>query len=236
MLELDIPIKDWNGYSSKWSSIPEWNVRVSQLYGEKKMIDYTQFGLESHNGLDIAFKHRCPIVAPCDMNVTYIQSAANGYGNLIMADAIIADDKVYRYQLCFAHLDEITAVKGMVKRGDIIGYGGTTGFSTGTHLHFGVREYINGKFNAYNKGWVDPLLFMPHVVWDYRDHKLMEKIDAKLVINNGTGEIAWFYDKYLRTIITTDRAVLMGLYYNHKKDGGASISAEEWDKLPKKSF
>jgi len=234
MLKLDIPIKDWNGYTDKWSSIPDWQVRVSQLYGQN-LLDYKQFGLNSHNGIDIAFREGCAIIAPCDMKITYIQIDPKGYGNAVWGEAILSDSKVYRYELCLAHFKEIVCEKGDIKRGELLGYGDSTGFSTGHHLHLGVREFINGKFNAYNKGWVDPKRFLPHLVWDWNDNKLMEKTDGKLVFNNDTGEIGYMYDKWLRTANTDDRFSKMLASYIVRKEG-VNISGEAWNKLPKKSF
>jgi murein DD-endopeptidase MepM/ murein hydrolase activator NlpD len=54
----------------------------------------------------------------------------------------------------YAHLSKINVRKGQtVKRGEALGVAGSTGYSTGTHLHFEV--YLNGKR-------VDPLKYLPN--------------------------------------------------------------------------
>jgi len=57
------------------------------------------------------------------------------YGNLV----IVINGNVSFY---YGHMDKITIASGNINRGDIIGYVGSTGKSTGYHLHFEVR--ING--------------------------------------------------------------------------------------------
>jgi murein DD-endopeptidase MepM/ murein hydrolase activator NlpD len=90
-----------------------------------------------HQGLDISTEKGSPVFATADGRV---ESAAWGgdYGNLIVLHHDF--DLTTRY----AHLSAFNVKPGqMVKRGDVIGYVGSTGRSTGAHLHYEILA--NGK-------------------------------------------------------------------------------------------
>ncbi len=91
-----------------------------------------------HSGLDIAGNNRSPIYAVQDGEVIF--SGPNGtYGNCVIIDHDNGMVTLY------AHCSSLSVVKGSsVLKGDNIALVGSTGRSTGPHLHFEVR--INGKF------------------------------------------------------------------------------------------
>lgn len=86
-----------------------------------------------HQGVDIAADYWEPIVAPADGVVTFA-AYKYAYGRTIHIDHGYGIVTVYAH--C-AHLE--VSVGDVVKRGDIIGYVGTSGLSTGPHLHFEVH-------------------------------------------------------------------------------------------------
>ncbi len=89
--------------------------------------------LSQHKGLDIAADSGTPIVAPASGIVSYA-SFDEGYGKLISIDH--GHGIVTR----FGHCSQMYVKVGQqVRRGDIIGAVGTTGRSTGPHLHYEVR-------------------------------------------------------------------------------------------------
>lgn len=95
--------------------------------------------LKLHSGIDLRMPINSPIIASKDGIV--IMSSYNGdYGNCVEIDH---EDG---YKTLYAHLNSMKVSKGdEVKEGEIIGYAGRTGNSTGVHLHF---EIINeGKYN-----------------------------------------------------------------------------------------
>lgn len=97
-----------------------------------------------HKGVDWAAPVGTPIAAAFDGEVTF-QGDGGGYGNLVKIAH--ANGRETRY----AHMQKFAIASGVgtkVKAGDIIGYIGTTGLSTGPHLHFEL--YQNG-------GAIDPL-------------------------------------------------------------------------------
>ena len=86
-----------------------------------------------HSGIDFSpiGDKNPPLYATANGTVSY--SAGTGYGNLV----IITDDKGYKYY--FAHLKQAYITSGTVKVGDVVGIVGTTGNSTGEHLHYEIR-------------------------------------------------------------------------------------------------
>jgi len=99
-----------------------------------------------HIGLDISARMWDPIVAAAD-GVVVFAGWGGGYGNLV----IVQHGKAWRTY--YAHLDEITVEVGQeVRQGELLGGAGTTGYSTGPHLHFEIR---------YHGRPVDPQLYLP---------------------------------------------------------------------------
>ncbi len=97
-----------------------------------------------HKGIDIAgsgIKGK-PIVAAADGIVSIAKYNSGGYGYYVMVNHGTASDGK-AYVTLYAHMTKyIVKVGQKVKKGETIGYVGTTGASTGYHLHFEVR--VNG--------------------------------------------------------------------------------------------
>jgi murein DD-endopeptidase MepM/ murein hydrolase activator NlpD len=90
-----------------------------------------------HSGIDIANKRGTPVFATADGKVVSVR-VNGGLGKMI------AINHGYGYKTRYAHLDKYNIKVGQkVRRGDIIGYMGNTGYSTGPHLHYEVLR--NGK-------------------------------------------------------------------------------------------
>ena len=91
-----------------------------------------------HTGIDLAAPAGTHIYSWRSGTVTFA-GWSGGYGNFIIVDH--GDGFVTRY----AHCSKIAVTKGQtVSQGQVIGYVGTTGNSTGNHLHFEVK--VNGNF------------------------------------------------------------------------------------------
>ncbi len=91
---------------------------------------------EKHNGLDIVAKVGTPIYAPANGFVA-LADVNNGYGNNVALNH--GGGITTRY----AHMEKYVVKKGQrVKRGELIGYVGNTGRSSGPHLHYEVL--LNG--------------------------------------------------------------------------------------------
>lgn len=99
-----------------------------------------------HAGIDLAGPVGTPIYATADGVVTTAGYNSGGYGNLIKIDHGRGIETRY------GHLSSLSVREGArVKRGDVIGRMGSTGRSTGSHLHYEVR--VDGKA-------VNPIPFM----------------------------------------------------------------------------
>ncbi len=88
-----------------------------------------------HTGIDIAAAYRSPIVA-ADTGIIYLYPGSIGYGNMIMMIHGNGYSTVYGHLAGYA--GGISSGQ-IVARGDLIGYEGSTGWSTGPHLHFEIR-------------------------------------------------------------------------------------------------
>jgi murein DD-endopeptidase MepM/ murein hydrolase activator NlpD len=91
-----------------------------------------------HDGLDWGIACGTPVYAAADGEIISAGWKASGWGNQVLIDHGIQRgvDLVTSYN----HLSKIVDFGGQVQRGQLIGYSGTTGYSTGCHLHFGTYE------------------------------------------------------------------------------------------------
>ncbi|MGA2383241.1 MAG: M23 family metallopeptidase [Gemmatimonadales bacterium] len=105
-----------------------------------------------HEGIDITAAYGTKIIAPAAGRVIKV-GYENGYGNLV------AIDHGYGLETRYAHMSRWAVRVGQnVKRGDLLGYVGSTGLSTGPHLHYEVLR--DGRA-------VDPLKFiLPDAIAD----------------------------------------------------------------------
>ena len=96
-----------------------------------------------HLAIDIAAATGAPIYAADSGVVVYAGWHPNGYGNVVMIDHMNG------YHTVYAHLSSFNVSCGSnVVQGNIIGRAGSTGNSTGPHLHFEVR-YFGGFINPW---------------------------------------------------------------------------------------
>jgi len=88
-----------------------------------------------HAGMDFTEPTGSPIYATGDGTIIQADAEATGYGNHVRIN------HGYGYITLYAHMSEIAAKVGQkVKRGDVIGYIGSTGKSVGPHCHYEVRK------------------------------------------------------------------------------------------------
>lgn len=101
-----------------------------------------------HKGIDFASEMGEPIYATGNGTVVRVEFDYFGYGNFILID------HGFGYKTRYAHLKGYEVALGdKVKRGELIGYVGNSGRSTGAHLHYEViyRDRQVNPFNYYNR-------------------------------------------------------------------------------------
>ncbi len=90
---------------------------------------------EHHSGLDISAPYGTPVHAPADGVVIYA-GQREGYGNIVVID------HKFGFVTRYGHLSKMTVEVGQhVTRSEVIGYVGTSGRTTGPHLHYEVWRY-----------------------------------------------------------------------------------------------
>lgn len=97
-------------------------------------------GLHGYNGVDLAAPRGTTIVAAAGGNVIIARGSGwnGGYGNYVVISHPNGTQTLY------AHLNSVATYEGaQVEQGQLIGYSGSTGKSTGPHLHFEVRGAKN---------------------------------------------------------------------------------------------
>ena len=115
--------------------------------------DYDQFGYPAHNGLDLWTGDAPPWVYAFETGIVEkVGWEAGGYGKYVVLRHLISGLLVFSY---YAHLQTVYAHTGQpLGAGFVLGEMGSTGNSSGPHLHFGIRnEYYIGPY----KGFIDPL-------------------------------------------------------------------------------
>lgn len=119
-----------------------------------------------HTGVDISAPKDTPIMAAGEGTVVWAdwglflevpgdQTDPYGLAVAIRHDFGYSDQQLYTI---YAHMNSVNVIKGQhVETGDVIGYVGSTGATTGPHVHFEVRMPNNSFFYTYNPElWIAP--------------------------------------------------------------------------------
>lgn len=159
--ELYFPLKPWNLLQG-WGTNGKW---------------YQANGINilGHNGLDAVASNGQAVRAAHDGEVVYAGvDSKEGWGVVVRTIEpfdypVINETGVYFKTIYWHLIKEIPVKVGQkVKVGDLIGYADNTGFSTGTHLHFGLKPQVKGEndwtwANIENQngylGAIDPTLY-----------------------------------------------------------------------------
>lgn len=119
-------------------SLPLAGNRITSFFGNRRNVIGTRRRNSFHAGLDLSAPLGTSIPAANDGKVIHV-GPSNGYGNTVV---IAHGHGKQKYYTVYAHLNEISVVKDqLIERGTIIGTVGNSGYSTGPHLHFEVRNH-----------------------------------------------------------------------------------------------
>ncbi|MFW9261353.1 M23 family metallopeptidase [Nostoc sp. CALU 546] len=133
---LQTPEKYWNGVFLRPNA-----GRMSTTYGVRRYYNGTFANDYYHRGLDYAGAAGSSVIAPAAGRVALVGRVSQGFrvhGN------VVGIDHGQGITSIFMHLSRINVKEGdFVKAGQLIGAVGSTGASTGPHLHWGL--YVNGQ-------------------------------------------------------------------------------------------
>ena len=102
-----------------------YGYRIHPIYKTRKL----------HTGMDFSATRGTPIYATGNGKVSKVKRSRRGYGNHVVIN------HGYGYKTLYAHMTKYIVKKGQsVKRGEIIGYVGSTGKSVAPHLHYEVHK------------------------------------------------------------------------------------------------
>lgn len=137
------------GYA--WPLPAGTSYRITDLFGSRPN-PFNPSKIENHQGIDIACAYATPILAA---NGGYVirSEYSSSFGNVVV---ILHSDGI---STLYAHASKLAVSVGQtVKQGQVIAYVGSTGSSTGNHLHYSVLKngtYINPYPNYIPKAMVD---------------------------------------------------------------------------------
>jgi murein DD-endopeptidase MepM/ murein hydrolase activator NlpD len=136
--------------------------RIASGFGYR--IDPVYKTVKMHAGLDFAAPQGTPIYATANGTVSTAGNSGDGYGNHVIID------HGYGYETLYGHMFKVKARNGQrVKRGQIIGYVGSTGKSTGPHCHYEVHK---------NDRPLDPVYFFYNDLTPEQFDRLLKKAAA----------------------------------------------------------
>ena len=117
----------------KYMQKPLNHIRITSSFTKRRFHPILK-RWKAHHGTDFGAKRGTPILAAADGEVIF-SGRMGGYGNVIKIQ------HTDEYMTLYAHQSRLKVKKGtFVKQGQIIGYVGSTGRSTGPHLHFGLYK------------------------------------------------------------------------------------------------
>ncbi|PST89733.1 M23 family metallopeptidase [Photobacterium jeanii] len=111
---------------------PTPNIRMSSGFGTR--IHPVTGKRKRHNGLDFAANIGTPIYAPADGVIENVRPSNKGSGNFVKINHALG------FMSTYSHMKRFNVKRGQfVRKGDLIGWTGNSGLSTGPHLHYEIR-------------------------------------------------------------------------------------------------
>ena len=150
---------------------------VTQPFGVNYADFYEKLGMKGHNGADFRIYPGMPCFAVCNGQIK--QAGESGYGVSVHyeTDDLDYNGQKFRLEFVYGHLKSVDVKAGdRVLEGDMLGICDNTGlYTTGDHLHFGVRLwwytckeglwYWDSDLKNGYKGYIDPDLLFEDRGW-----------------------------------------------------------------------
>lgn len=200
----------WNGRPDEFNNIGN-GLDYSQEFG---MTPYAKTGIygqyngepRPHNGHDFAGARLTHLVAPCRVWCSFVADDQNnpkgadaaGYGNycFVETETIMLNGVGHKMEFVLGHQESVSAQRGKwYDAGQLLGYMGSTGMSSGSHVHFGGRPLITGSDGAYKwasddqaaRGYVDLTDFF--ITKPIYNKQLLLNERMKLIKKKGASDI-----------------------------------------------
>lgn len=211
---------------------PLKEIYITQYFGENPEI-YKKFGLKGHPGLDFRAAIGTDVFAPISGKIINVPST-KGYGYHIFI-------RSKKYEVVLGHLSNFRKESSVkVKAGDLVAWSGNTGYSTGPHLHFGIRELglfgnVKNKNNGYN-GWLNPLPILENIeqTWNLYD-RIFQLFRSKHQTDNRAlafcpekGGQLWLIEKHQKRPIKGYQKMVEALIALHS----VGLSKKDINKVP----
>jgi len=153
--------------------LPLKQVIVTQPFGVNFVDFYTKMGMKGHNGVDFCASTGTECFAAHYGVVTF--AGTNGDGGI----SVTLTDKVNHYKTIYYHLKSVECKEGdKIQAGQLIGYCDNTGkYTTGSHLHFGLKFLDDSNFNTldYNNGFNGAVNPAPYFSYTYSGQEISPK-------------------------------------------------------------
>lgn len=150
--------------------------RITSPYGPRR----DPFGsgkTEFHKGIDLVKSHRSPIFSFVPGKVKHAKMGVSGSGFGGYGIVVAVKDKA-GYLHVYAHLDSASVIVGQsVAAGQEIGKQGTTGQSTGSHLHYEVRKMYKPSYGYGTH--VDPTEYLK-LYFTKEEEAMLKELEARI--------------------------------------------------------
>lgn len=174
-MKLLSPIKrgtfrNWN-HNVDLHNIGEfWKCQTQGFSGNAEM--YAPFGIIGHNGLDFSYDDGTEVFASHDGVATCSEDSMKGLGVVVTTEG---------FKTLYWHMASFSVTSGQsVKAGDLLGLGDNTGFSTGPHLHYGLKLLdSNGAVLNRDNGYDGAIDMTPFLCWP--DQDMLDQDDVKFL-------------------------------------------------------
>lgn len=155
--------------------LPLRQIKVTQPFGVNYVGFYKSFGLDGHNGVDFRAKNGFYLYAAHNGIVTFARQYEDG-GRLPMKHVEITFFGE-KYKTIYLHLQSMFVDEGeRVTAGQKIGLCDNTGkYTTGSHLHFGLKEIENGKTKNLDNGYRGAIDPTPYFNMNYQGAPIKNK-------------------------------------------------------------
>ena len=149
-----------------------------------------------HSGIDFGAALNSPVYSTCDGTVDSVKKMTTSYGNHIIIKASVNGATVYMY---YCHLNTISvSVNQKVSAGELIGYSGNTGNSTGPHLHYEVRN-ANKNYGSAGELCLNPNNYLPGTSYTFETNVITNdpigSLDHLSAENGKINVSGWAFDK-----------------------------------------